>query len=124
MDTYKNKSREELLNICKEKLLNGRTYEELTCFLNRHDIDNTTQKYIFEELEKYEEVLKNTPRTKKQMPFTPVNMVIGVVLIALGTSVLMINSQGQFYFFALLIAIIGIGFIGFEIIKVFINLLR
>lgn len=128
MESYKNKPREELLNICKQKFVNGRTYEELTLFLNRHDIDKDTQKYIFDELEKYEQYLKDNPLPKpkkKPLPLKPLNIVLGIALIALALSVLIMgNMRGNLYIMSLCIAIVGIVFICIEAVKVIINTSR
>ena len=128
MESYENKPIEELLEICKSKFANGRTYEELKLFLNRHKIDEGKQAYIFNELEKYEVYLKNNPVAvvkKMPIPFTPLNMVLGIALIALGLTVLIIgNMKGQFYTMSLFIAGAGMLLIGIEVVKSIINLFR
>ncbi|MDR1055125.1 MAG: hypothetical protein LBL90_04730 [Prevotellaceae bacterium] len=125
MEPYNNKPREELLKICTDKFISGRTYEELLLFLDRHHIDKDTQQYIFDELEKVEENIKNNSPKKKQISFRPMNMVVGITLIALGLAVLLIdNMHGNLYIMALFIAIAGIVFIGIEVAKAFLNLFR
>ena len=133
IESYKNKTRDELLSICKAKFVNGRTYAELEYFLNRHEIDIDTQQYIFDELVKYEQALKENPdlnpnskySRKKPLPTNHNNLVIGIALVALGLIVLQIGSmRGMFYMAAITISSIGIIFILVEGIKEIINLRR
>ena len=126
MNLYKDKSPGDLLDICRNKFINGRTFEELKIFLDRHEVDKITQQYIFEELEKYEQEHKNDPPPKKKpIPLTPMNMVFGVALIALGLTVLFMGDmRGHLYYMALLIAGVGVTFIGFEATKIFLNFFR
>ena len=133
IESYKNKTRDELLSICKSKFANGRTYAELEYFLNLHEIDTDTQKYIFDELVKYEQELKDNPdlnpnskpARKKPLPTNHNNLVIGIALIALGLIVAQIgNMRGMFYMAAVIISSTGIIFILVEGIKEIINLRR
>lgn len=125
-ESYKNKSREDLLLICKGKLANGRTFEELTYFLNRHEIDGDTQKFIMGELEKYEHELKAVQTVKKPLTFSPMHMLIGILLIVLSMIVLLIGGMrmGSNFIMAALCAVVGIVFIGIEVTKTVINIFR